>query len=293
MFNAGICLALITVGCGMAPPTIDPTVFGEAEMQLVATSPATDLEPKWAPDSKRLGFASDRDGGWTVIIADADGGNERELTPAMSFAHSMWWSPDGDEIVVSAGVENQSEIFLYRVSIEDGAMRQISTGPIDGAPCWSPNGESIAFVSNRSGSFDIWVVPAEGGEAKRLTSSPELDHSPRWSPDGSKIAFHSRRTGNSDIFVMPAEGGDAERLTHGAATDQYPSWSPDGRWVLFHSNKGGRYNLWVVPAHGGEPLQITNQGDNCVRPSWSPDGRHIAFSSDRGGQMNIWRLSAG
>jgi hypothetical protein len=104
-------------------------------------------------------------------------------------------------------------------------------------PAFSPDGKQIAF----SYMGDIWVAPAEGGNAIRLTVHPAHDIRPRFSPDGKWIAFNSNREGNYDIFLIPAKGGRPKRLTYHSADDILGDWSPDGRWIVFSSNRDHRF----------------------------------------------------
>jgi tricorn protease len=126
---------------------------------------------------------------------------------------------------------------------------------------------------------DLWTVPRDGGEAKRLTTAPGVETDAVFSPDGSTIAFTGEYDGNVDVFVMPASGGVPRRLTHHPGQDEAVGWTPDGKRVLFVSsravsNDGAK--LYTLPVEGGGlpeelPLPIALEG------SYSPDGSHLAY----------------
>ena len=100
-------------------------------------------------------------------------------------------------------------------------------GPGSGAAgAGSIIGNDIAFISDRDGNFEIYVMNADGSAQARLTSDPAFDGGPAWSPDGSKIAFRSLRDGNSEIYVMNADGSGQTNLTNHPADDEEPAWNP-------------------------------------------------------------------
>ncbi|NIO48958.1 MAG: DUF5050 domain-containing protein [Candidatus Aminicenantes bacterium] len=108
----------------------------------------------------------------------------------------------------------------------------------------------IAFQSNRDGSWEIYVMNADGSEQKRLTNNHTGGVSPSWSPDGKKIAFQSDRDENREIYVMNADGSEQKRLTNNRANDLYPSWSPDGKKIAFFSDRDGNWEIYVMNADG-------------------------------------------
>lgn len=126
----------------------------------------------------------------------------------------------------------------------------------DAHPTWSPDGQNIAFVSDRAGTYDIYVMDAEGNDPVRLTPIRGLPHGrrdrwqnlgrdlhPSWYPDGRKIVFTSNRDGNYEIYIMDADGGNPTNLTQNGAKDEMPAWSP-GRLAV--SPKTRLLTLWAT-----------------------------------------------
>ncbi len=156
----------------------------------------------------------------------------------------------------------------------------------------------IAFVSNRDGNWQIYVMDINGRNQQRLTSNAHNDLSPSWSPDGERIAFESWRHGPDEIYVMDIDGNNPQRLTNNGHDDRSPSWSPDGKRIAFSSNSDEHAHviqdwftseIYVMDADGNNPQRLTNNGHDDYSPSWSPDGKRIIFSSEmaehfRGGQ---------
>jgi Tol biopolymer transport system component len=101
-------------------------------------------------------------------------------------------------------------------------------------------------MSDRSGNWDIWIMPSSGGVATQLTTDPDDDSNASWSPDGEWIAFESLRSGNRDIWLIPATGGVAIQLTTDPGSDGNPSWSPDGQEIVFNSDRTGTTTLWIA-----------------------------------------------
>jgi len=148
----------------------------------------------------------------------------------------------------------------------------------------------IAFVSNRDGSWHIYVTNAEG--VTRLTVNPEVDANPAWSPDGTRIAFATNRDGNFEIYVMDGDGSHPTRLTNTQADDYDPAWSPDGKKIAFTSERDGHPEVYGMEIDGSSPVRLTDQAGAKEAPTWSPDGTRIAFVSHRDGNGQIYAMNA-
>ena len=147
-------------------------------------------------------------------------------------------------------------------------------------PTWSPDGTKIAFMSERSGNEDIWVIDADDyaelkGTAQQVTVDEASDSHPAWSPVDDRIAFVSDREGYEHIYVINADGTGPTQLTTGDSNDSHPTWSPDGLRIAF--SRGGE--IWAIDANGTNETQLTlNSVEWNLEPVWSPDGQKIAFS---------------
>jgi Tol biopolymer transport system component len=151
---------------------------------------------------------------------------------------------------------------------------------------YSPDGNRIAFSSDRTGTFEIWVADSDGSHAVQLTSfAGPITGTPRWSPDGNWIAFDSRPGGHSAIFVISAGGGEPRQVTDGTYDDIVPYWSHDGRQIYFSSSRSGAQQIWKIPAAGGSAVQVTHDGG--FEASESPDSSWLYFSKPAGG---IWKM---
>jgi Tol biopolymer transport system component len=203
-----------------------------------------------------------------------------------------------------------------------GQHRQVTSAEAwEGDPCLSPDGSRIAYASNESGNFEIYVVDAQGGKPVQLTDHSAADRGPKWftdgsseiwktgqlgggatllvpdatdpaiSPDGQRIAF-TRRTpaGNTRVVVADLDDpGHSDLLTDeddGYWDHREPAWSPDGKMICYATF----HNLWTVSATGGDARRLTAEGVYDSAPVWSPGGQSIYFSSLRENTRALWRV---
>ena len=190
-------------------------------------------------------------------------------------------------------------------------------GTVRGLFLGTTAGSRIAFTSFRNGSFDLYVMNADGSKQRRLTTPAGNTTPPAWSPDGRRIAFVSGRgtcildvrfvsernagTGDVDISVANADGSGLRRLTRGPGVDCAPAWSPDGRKIAFQRSLvrregdrvvGFEFDIYVINAHGSGERNLTGDAVSAGGPLWSPDGRRIAFWSGPDGNGWVYVMNA-
>ena len=160
---------------------------------------------------------------------------------------------------------------------------------------YTPHQEKIAFITNRDGNSEIYLMRADGRLQKNLSNSPAEDFGHDWSPSGNRIAFQSSRDGNAEIYTMSINGLDQVNLTRNPGLDGTPQWSPDGRKIAFHSNRNGSFDIFVMNRDGTGQTRLTSAAGNDFNPMWSPDGSRIVFSrhpEEPGSTGDVWVVNA-
>lgn len=246
--------------------------------------------PNWSKDGKSLFFNSQG----KIYVIPVDGG--QPVLVNSGFAdhcnndHGL--SPDNKELVVSHEEKGSGKSTIYILPIGGGTPRQVTPNAPSYWHGWSPDGLTLAYCAERNGVFDIYTIPAKGGQEKRLTSASGLDDGPDYTPDGKYIYFNSFRIGSMKIWRMLAYGSKQEQVTFGNYNDWFPHPSPDGKWLVFLSYEKGveghpankNVVLRMMPLAGGAPKIVVTlfggQGTINV-PCWSPDSKQFAFVSYR------------
>jgi serine/threonine protein kinase len=203
-------------------------------------------------------------------------------------------SPDGGSFVYSGFSSGNGDIYLRRVS--GGRVLNLTedSRDQDGQPAFSPDGDRIAFRSERDGG-GIFVMGAMGEDVRRLT---DFGYFPSWSPSGKEVVFTTgwMRTGwtqaqNQRIWISDVASGAVREVVDQSALQ--PDWSPNGHRIAYWGKSTGdeaHYDIFTVSAEGGEPVPVTQDAYFDVEPAWSADGRFLYFCSRRGGAVNIWRV---
>jgi len=315
---------------------------GSSPSRALTSGQYRDTAPRWSPDGCSIAFVSDRDDSRSqIFLLPLHGGEPQQLTKLKRGAGAPVWSPTGDRLAFSARVdieeiakqEGQSDekgkpprvklvtrvkhkadgegfveairkhLFVLNTNPETSEPKQVTDGDWDDVePAWSPDGQLIAFTSNRERDRDlsllndVWVVPSAGGRARRLTRHRGQASTPAFSPDGQRVAYLGHERGwtygaRTELLAVPIAGGDSsslannfeDELGNAALSDardpfsaQPPIWQPDGRGLLGLVSRQGRVEVVRFPLDKAKPQTLVGRDSEVAAFSVSRDGARLA-----------------
>lgn len=186
-------------------------------------------DPAWTRDGRTLVVSRLHEGRRRLFEVGVDGRSERLITDGSVPGDETGPSISGSSVFFAIGADDDADI--YEVALSGGAPQRFTENPArDLSPCVSPDGALLAFVSNRSGGDEIWVMGTDrpSGEARRVTFNGADNADPAWSPDGRRIAFTTTTSDERWVALIGAEGGEIQLVREGASS---PVWSKDGRTI--------------------------------------------------------------
>ncbi len=217
-----------------------------------------------------------------LAIMDYDGAGLQYLTDSNAIVLAPRFSPTGDKVLYTSYETGFPRVFVLDVGNVQRKVLQDQEGTMSFAPRFAPDGKSVVMSITQNGNTDIFSMPINGGNPRRLTSSPAIDTAPSFSPDGKQIVFESDRSGNQQLYVMSANGGEPKRISFGQGRYGTPVWSPRGDLIAFTKQNKGRFHIGVMRADGSEERLLTasflDEG-----PTWAPNGRVIMFTRETQG----------
>jgi TolB protein len=260
--------------------------------KIIYLSPASLQAPNWTPDGQSLIYNSqgrlyryDLTSG-TIDSINTDFATNNNNDHVLSF--------DGKMLGISHhSSEDQNKSIIYTLPVLGGLPRRVTSKGPSYLHGWSPDNRYLVYTGERNGEYDIYRIPAEGGDERRLTDAKGLDDGSEYTPDGAYIYFNSNRNGTMQIWRMQTDGSNQEQITNDNFNNWFPHISPDGKWMVFLSylpdvNPGDhpfykQVYLRLLPVSGRKPRIVAylygGQGTINV-PSWSPDSKKIAFVSN-------------
>jgi len=258
--------------------------------------------PRWSPDGKRLAYIATAGDKPQLHVRWMESGESALVTNLVESPSSLAWSPDGMRIA-----------FTMRVTAEKPSLAKPPKKP-EGAE-WAPDVnviDSVVYRFDGRGYVDpgfdhVFVVPADGGSARQVTSG-DYDHSGplAWTPDGQRIVFSTNRSDDwqyerteRDLFSVEIDSGEIVQLTDLPGVERSPSVSPDGKRIAFErdDHQGRQYSissLAVIAVDGSEPEILTEELDRSAEgPRWAADGSGVYFHFDDRGERNVGFVTLG
>ncbi len=266
--------------------TLETQTLSSTDRRVVHVTPTRIEAPNWLRDGQTLIYNS---GGRIYRIPVAGGKPEVIDTGfATRCNNDHGVSPDGQTLVISDQSQGQRKSLIYTLPITGGTPKLITPIGPSYWHGWSPDGKTLVFCGERNGEFDVYSIPAQGGEEKRLTTAKGLDDGPEFSPDGQYIYFNSDRTSRMQIWRMKPDGSEQEQVTSDDYNNWFPHPSPDGRYLAFLTyekdvtghpeNKDVTLRLMTLSSKKIDVLAKCFGGQGTINvPCWSPDSRRIAF----------------
>lgn len=248
-----------------------------ANLQRVTRGTGIAMSPAVSPDARRLAYGELRDYAAVIVLQNLVTGARQQVpgTNVGGTSSAPVFAPGGREMIFARSWEEGTD--LYAVDIAQSCcVRRLTTGgklAINTTPAYSPDGRRVAFVSDRGGSAQVFVMDADGTNQRVLVpfefGQTGPSHSPDWAPDGSALAFHRDVAGGRQIHVYEFTTGRTRAVTTSGRNED-PSWAPDARHLVFTSTRTGRNQLWILDLESGRMRQLTNLTGRARLAAWSP-----------------------
>ncbi len=292
-------------------------------------------EGYFSPDGSQLIFQSEREPDnpfFQIYVMNRLTGETRRVSPGIGKTTCAWFHPSQDKVLFASTHEDpdaekkrQAELEerragtqrryewdfdeqydLFEVRLDGGELRKLTGARgYDAEGSWSPNGEFIAFASNRhayaatlsteekerfqqdpSAQMDIYTMRADGSDVRRLTTSPGYDGGPFFSPDGERLVWRrfSLDGTQAEVWTMRVDGTAQKQVTKLGAMSWAPYFHPSGDYLAFTTNRHGfgNFELYIVDTEGqAEPVRVTYTDGFDGLPVFTPDGKHLSWTSSR------------
>ena len=227
------------------------------------------VEPSWSPDARSIYFSKYHPSGMSIVETTvATPRRSRVISSSPGINTGAAVSPDGSRLAVILSPDHQVD--LYCLGLKQRERRRLTRGiAVEASPCWSPDGRSIAFVSDRRGNPRVYTCDLSGNNLKLIPSIGNDAVTPAWSTDG-KIAYATRIGGNYTIAVYNMNTGENRRVVQLDGNWESPGWAADNRQVVCKRTVGNSSALYVIDTQTGKQRILLRTKSKLFDPAWSP-----------------------
>ncbi|HEY3349634.1 MAG TPA: protein kinase [Thermoanaerobaculia bacterium] len=278
--------ALESPGTGTATPKLVLfPVDGSAPARVETPETNAVLGYAWNGDSRRVVFlsassdAASRTRTAKVFLKDVRTGASRAVLSGIDFGGAVDVFGNGALVLVSAGRRSN----LREIPLGAGAAQErwlTRGGSVDRQPVYAPDGEWVAFTSNRSGNQDIWELSTKTGAVRRLTEDPADEFDPAFTRDGKSLIFSSNRGGHFEIWMSARDGSGARRVTEDGVDAENASATADGEWLVYASGNPDKRGIWKIRSDGTNATRLVP--GPVILPEISPDGHVVSYVTASG-----------
>ena len=262
------------------------------DLGVLLSVPCVEVEMGFdvSPDGERAAFSWNPDGRWEIYEINLHNSSDPVLIsrgPGAKF-HPRY-SPDGRTLAFTVDFDGSEAFHLFVHDPSTGEQRDLTpdlNSSLQAYFSWSPDGKQIAYISDQSGQFNVYVIPVEGGNARLVLDAGYPAWKVRWSPDGQWLAVTVEAGGiDYGSYVVPAKGNGAVCQIadeSGPIDAGQTCWSPDSQRVAFTSDVHGYNNIGIFELATRRIVWVTNGEGEKQFPAWSPDGSCLAYVLNRG-----------
>jgi len=284
---------------GLAKVQLSPSgePIGEPEPMLTS-GPGTGLSNlAISANGKKIVYSALRISSnlWSVSLSPTSGD---ALSPPAPFTRDtsqrnnlVRFSPDGRRVALTRWRPGTSAD-IWVADADGKNLTQLTNNPAtDSQASWLPDGDKLAFLSDRDQYLRLWTISLATGKEEPLLDLGEGVQFAELSPDGKQVTFNLIQNGAMNVWVASVADGQRKQLTFDSQLMGFPSWSPDGQLLAFEMQRGEDAYLMIVPSSGGQPTQLTSDRGKAWPHDWSPNGDKIVFAGQRNGIWNIYWIS--
>ncbi|MFL5796896.1 MAG: hypothetical protein ACJ77A_03045 [Actinomycetota bacterium] len=226
-------------------------------------------------------FESTADGDPDIYIINETSGFMRKMTKNDVVDRDASWGTEGGMIYFSSNRDGDFELFRdgkLGILPGEGLEKLTSNGSNEWEPTLSPDGRTLAFASDRSGSSEVYTKDLWTGATRRLTHNSSRETGLGWAPGGRRLVFAMRSGGQSDIYTISSDGREIRAITRTSLDESDPTWSPTSGSISFASDRAGNFDIYTLRLSTGDVRRLTRNRYDDVSPAWDASGKRIMFT---------------
>jgi TolB protein len=239
---------------------------------VIAESAQPLMSPAWSPDGRRLAYVSFEGNQSAIYVQTLRTGTRERVSMRAGHNGAPVFSPDGRRLALTLSLV-EGNFDVYTLDLGTQVLRRLTDSPaIDTEPAWSIDGETMYFMSDRSGAPQVYRISADGGSRApvRVTFEGDYNARPRVSPDGNSLAVLHRNQGNFRIATVDLTRNGLTQVLSNGQLDESPSFAPNGAVLIYATRDRGKGVLATVTSDGRIQQQLESGAGDVREPVWGP-----------------------